>query len=196
MQNHSSLSTPKQWALGALATTLSTAVLAHSYISVANAGESVGFTPNADQQLTTRQVATLLDRAHYLDEPLNQAMGAKALTMYLDTLDPNHTLFLQSDIDEFTQKYADNYAQRLKRGDLSAGIEIFERYRKRSNQYYQLARQVLAEDNLDLNTDKTIILDREDLGHFVSPKTQEDYWRNQTLFALIGITLGLSLIHI
>lgn len=116
-------------------------------------------------------------------------MGAKVLTTYLDNLDPNHTLFLQSDVDEFTQKYADNFAARLKRGDLSAGIDIFERYRTRSNQYYAYAKALLDSD-LDLNTNKTIILDREGLPHFKTADAQKDYWHSQTVHALISLTLS------
>ncbi len=183
------MKTSTQWALGAVITGATGIMLAQSYIGTANATTNA-FNATPEQKLTARQVSLLLDRAHYLDQPLDAAMGAKILTMYFDTLDPNHTLFLQSDIDEFTKKYADTFADRLKRGDLSAGAEIFERYRTRSTQYYAYAKKLLNQDNLNLNTNKTIILDREGLPHFKTPKSQQDYWHNQTLFALINITLG------
>ncbi|MDO4427312.1 MAG: carboxy terminal-processing peptidase [Moraxella sp.] len=178
-----------QWLLGAVAAATTSAFLAGGYITVANAADAPAFSTTAEQRITARQVSALLDRAHYLEQPLDKAMGAKILAMYIDNLDPNHTLFLQSDVDEFTKKYADTYAERLKRGDLSAGIEIFERYRTRSNQYYAYAKKLLDED-IALETDKTIILDREDLSHFATAATQQDYWYNQTVYALIGLTLS------
>lgn len=181
------MKTKNQWLLGAIASLGTGAFLLNSYANAVN--NTAGFSPNSDQKTTARQVATLLDRAHYLEQPLDSAMGAKILKTYIDTLDPNHTLFLQSDVDEFTQKYANNYADRLKRGDLSAGIEIFERYRTRSNQYYAYAKKLLAGD-VPLNTNKHIILDREDLPHFQTPASQEDYWKNQVTYALIGLTLA------
>lgn len=178
-----------QYLLSAIATGVAFSVFAESYVSIAMASDKVGFEPNTEQKVTTRQVALLLDRMHYLKQPLDREMGAKILAMYFDQLDPSRTLFLQSDVDEFTKKYADTFADRLKRGDLSAGIEIFERYRTRSHEYYEFAKSVLESD-VDLNTNETIVLDREEAPRFGSKEEQRAYWRTQTVFALIGITLN------
>lgn len=178
-----------QYLLSGVATVAAGAIFAQSYISAAMASDKVGFEPNTEQKVTTRQVALLLDRMHYLEQPLDREMGAKILAMYFDQLDPSRTLFLQSDVDEFTKKYANTFAARLKRGDLSAGIEIFERYRTRSNEYYGFAKTLLASD-VSLNTQDTIVLDREEAPRFANKDEQMAYWRKQTTFALIGITLG------
>lgn len=178
-----------QYLLSAIATGVAFSVFAESYVSIAMASDKVGFEPNTEQKVTTRQVALLLDRMHYLKQPLDREMGVKILAIYFDQLDPSRTLFLQSDVDEFTKKYADTFADRLKRGDLSAGIEIFERYRTRSHEYYEFAKSVLESD-VDLNTNETIVLDREEAPRFGSKEEQRAYWRTQTVFALIGITLS------
>ncbi len=151
--------------------------------------DTEGFTQTPEQKLTTRQVAALLDRSHYLNQPLDTEMGSEILSMYIDNLDPNHTLFLQSDVDEFKEKYASDFGNRLKRGDLSAGVDIFERYRKRSNEYFEMAKRMLKTD-IDLTSDQTIILDRENIGHLKTKKDQRDYWERQLKFQLMSITLG------
>ena len=178
-----------QYFLSGLTTIVASAVFIQSYTTVAQAADKVGFEPNIEQKITTRQVALFLDRLHYLKTPLNKEMGAKVLSSYYDALDPNRTLFLQSDIDEFNKKYADTFADRLKRGDLSAGIEVYERYRTRSNEYYNYAKKFLAGD-VNLKTNKSIILDREKADRFTDKKEQLDYWQNQITYVLIGITLG------
>ena len=178
-----------QWLLSGLATAITGIILTQSYSVTANAKQT-GFVATAEQKMTARQVAMLLGGAHYLEEPLSPSMGKKILRNYIDTLDPNHTLFLTSDVNEFMNKYGDVYADRLKRGDMSVGAEIFERYRLRSNQYFNFAKTLLQDEHLNLNTNNTIILDRENLSHFNSTATQQDYWKNQTLFALIGLTLS------
>lgn len=179
-----------QAVLSAVSIGVSGIVFCYSLAVSASATDKVGFMPNNEQKMTARQVAALLDKAHYLDQPLDEAMGKTVLNFYIDNLDPNHTLFLQSDVDEFHQKYGKNFGRYLKQGDLSAGIEIFERYRTRSNQYYQFAKQLLKDGHLDLNTKQTIIIDREKLKHFDSVQAQQDYWKNQTIYALIGMTLN------
>jgi carboxyl-terminal processing protease len=180
---------PAQWLLSAASVGIAGLILTQSYGTAVANTETEGFVQTPEQKITTRQVAALLDRSHYLNQPLDSEMGSEILSMYIDSLDPNHTLFLQSDVDEFNKKYAGDFGNRLKRGDLSAGVEIFERYRKRSNEYFEIATKMLKTD-LDLTSDQTIILDREKLGHFKTKKAQRDYWARQLKFQLMSITLG------
>lgn len=180
---------PAQWLLSIASVGVVGIILTQSYGTAVANTETGSIVQTPEQKLTTRQVAALLDRSHYLNQPLDNKMGSEILTMYIDSLDPNRTLFLQSDVDEFKKKYADEFANRLKRGDLSAGIDIFERYRERSNEYFALTKKLLN-TKLSLTGKETIILDREKLGHFKTKKAQQDYWTRQLKFQLISITLG------
>ena len=180
---------PAQWLLSVASIGVAGVILSQSYSAAVANTDTEGFTQTPEQKLTTRQVAALLDRSHYLNQPLDTEMGSEILSMYIDNLDPNHTLFLQSDVDEFKEKYASDFGNRLKRGDLSAGVEIFERYRKRSNEYFEMSTRMLKTD-LDLTSDQTIILDRENIGHLKTKKSQRDYWERQLKFQLMSITLG------
>lgn len=171
----------------AVATALTFAILAQNGAALA---QNNAYTPTPEQQQTARQVAMLLDRAHYLDMPMDEAMSGKILAMYFHTLDPNKTLFLQSDIDEFMQKYGKNYALKLKQGDLSAGIDIYKRYEMRSKEYYKFAKDLLKQKKLNLDTKQKIITDRENEPYFKNKKAQTDYWQNQTLTNLINLILN------
>ncbi|MBP3946476.1 MULTISPECIES: carboxy terminal-processing peptidase [unclassified Psychrobacter] len=180
---------PAQWLLSAASVGIAGLILTQSYGTAVADTNTEGFVQTPEQKVTTRQVAALLDRSHYLNQPLDSKTGSEILSMYIDSLDPNHTLFLQSDVDELKKKYAAEFGDRLKRGDLSAGVEVFERYRKRSNEYFAMASKMLKTD-LDLTSNETIVLDREKLGHFKSKKEQRDYWARQLKFQLMSITLG------
>lgn len=178
-----------QWLLSIASITIVGILVAQGHqTAIAKPTSNFNITP--EQRLTARQVATLLDRSHYLNQPLDKEMGQKMLSMYLDTLDPSRTLFLQSDINEFKRKYNDDYAIRLKQGDLSAGVAIFERYLDRSIEYYDFAQQFLSKDNINLKTKDSIILDREKADRFNSVKEQQNYWQRKLIFDLISITLG------
>ncbi|TXD97059.1 tail-specific protease [Psychrobacter frigidicola] len=180
---------PAQWLLSVASVGVAGIILTQSYGTAVANTETGSYVQTPEQKLTTRQVAALLDRSHYLNQPLDSKMGTEILTMYIDSLDPNHILFLQSDVDEFNKKYGNEFGNRLKRGDLSAGVDIFERYRQRSKEYFALSTKLLK-TKLDLTGKETIILDREKLGHFKTKKAQQDYWTRQLKFQLISITLG------
>lgn len=164
-------------------------MLMQSINAVAQVADERGFEPNIEQRITTRQVSLLLDRAHYLKQPLDREMGKKILETYFDNLDASRTLLLQSDVDEFMAKYGDTYADSLKHGDLRPGIEIFERYRTRANEYYDAAIQMLSGE-VDLRTDQTIVLDREHAPRFKDKAEQLNYWKIQITNSLIAITLN------
>ena len=180
---------PAQWLLSAASVGIAGIILTQSYGTAVAETNTGSFVQTPEQKVTTRQVAALLDRSHYLNQPLDSKKGREILSMYIDSLDPNHTLFLQSDVDELKKKHADDFGTRLKQGDLSAGVEVFDRYRKRSNEYFAMATKMLKKD-IDLTGDDTIILDREKLGHFKTKKEQRDYWERQLKFQLMSITLG------
>ncbi|OOR93505.1 tail-specific protease [Moraxella caviae] len=179
----------KQLMLSGVSAAIVGVLLAQGYAMVATAADRVGFEPSVEQKVTARQISLLLDRAHYLDQPLNREMGKKILEMYFDDLDRSRTLLLQADVDEFTAKYGDTFAERLKRGDLSAGVEVFERYRTRANEYYDYAKALL-DQGVSLNTNETIVLDREEAPRFQSQDEQRQYWKNQITYSLIGLTLS------
>lgn len=180
---------PAQWLLSAASVGIAGIILTQTYSTAVAETNTGSFVQTPEQKVTTRQVAALLDRSHYLNQPLDSKTGSEILSMYIDTLDPNHTLFLQSDVDELKKKHAEDFGARLKQGDLSAGVEVYDRYRKRSNEYFAMATKMLKTD-IDLTGDDTIILDREKLGHFKTKKEQRDYWERQLKFQLMSITLG------
>ncbi|MDN3452194.1 MULTISPECIES: carboxy terminal-processing peptidase [unclassified Psychrobacter] len=180
---------PAQWLLSAASVGIAGIILTQSYGTAVAETNTEGFVQTPEQKVTTRQVAALLDRSHYLNQSLDSKTGSEILSMYIDSLDPNHTLFLQSDVDELKKKHADDFGARLKQGDLSAGVEVFDRYRKRSNEYFAMATKMLKTD-IGLTGDDTIILDREKLNHFKTKKEQRDYWARQLKFQLMSITLG------
>jgi carboxyl-terminal processing protease len=50
-------------------------------------------------------VGILLEKNHYKQTPLNDAVSEMFLNGYFDALDFNHMFFLQSDLDEFEKRY-------------------------------------------------------------------------------------------
>lgn len=176
----------KQLTASVLALAVGGVILGQSYhTAVASENSPI----SSEQRQVTRQVSALLDRSHYLDKPLDKATGKQILADYLDGLDPNRSLFLQSDIDEFNQKYANNFAEMLKRGDLKAGFEIYQRFKQRSLAYYAFADSFLKTD-VNLKRNDTVVIDREKLPRFKTKQEQQDYWQKQLTFQLIGLTIN------
>ena len=178
----------KQLTASVFALLMGGAILGQSYQTAIAASTSVGQINNEQRQVT-RQVAALLDRSHYLNKRMDAATGKQILGDYFDALDPNHSMFLQSDIDEFTQKYGNSFADYLKRGDLKAGFDIYQRFIERSKAYYSFADSLLKSP-VNLQSNETVIMNREKLPRFKTVAEQRDFWRKQLTYQLIGMTIN------
>ena len=177
----------QQFTASVLALAIGGTALMQSYQGAVAAEAATTIT--SEQRQVARQVAALLDRSHYLDKRMDAKTGKEVLADYIDALDPNHSLFLQSDVDEFNKKYGDNFADYLKRGDLKAGFDIYNRFTQRSNEYYAFADKFLA-SNVNLNRNDTVIMNREKLPRFNTKTELQDFWQKQLTFQLIGLTIN------
>ncbi|HRA91147.1 MAG TPA: tail-specific protease, partial [Acinetobacter sp.] len=93
--------------------------------------------PSQEQALVARQLATLVDRQHYLNLRLDATTSNRILDMYLDSLDPDHSLFLASEVEEYKNKYGANFGVALKTGNLAGPFAIHAQYRERLKQFYE-----------------------------------------------------------
>lgn len=146
-------------------------------------------TPTRQQEQVAKQVATMVDRQHYLNMHLDTNVSKRVLDMYFDNLDPEHMLFLQSDVDEFRKKYASNLGDKLKRGDLSPAVDIYQRYRMRVDSFYQYSMAQLDVPQ-NLHRSDFIDIDREKAPFFATQAEQREYWQKKLVSQLISLTMS------
>lgn len=173
----------------ALALASSGLFFSHAIDQAVAAPTATALTPSREQGVVTRQLATMMDRQHYLNMPLNEKVSARVLEMYFDSLDPEHSLFLQSDIDEFRGKYAKTLGVALKEGDLSPAFEIYGRYQQRM-QAFQTYMITQVDQSQNLKRTDSIEVDREKAPYFKTVTEQQAYWQKQLVSQLISLTIA------
>lgn len=140
--------------------------------------------PGPDDPRIAFVAARLLEEYHYLQHPLDKEMSAKFYDGYIDSLDPRHEYFLQSDLDEFapyrtnldTLTINTNLAS-----DLSPAYKIYERYQERFQQRVAYESGLLQQDKFKFNTDDKIY----DRHHEPFPKDLDEaqaLWRQRLRF--------------
>ena len=153
-----------------------------------NASQSIQ--PSQEQALVTRQLATLVDRQHYLNMRLDANTSNRILDMYIDSLDPEHTLFLASEIEQYKKEYGATLGARLKAGDLSGPFAIHAHYRARLKEFYEFELAELKK-NQNLNQPNQFIdTDREKAAFFSSKEELQNYWRKMLVSQLINLTIA------
>ncbi len=146
--------------------------------------------PTQEQALVTRQLATLVDRQHYLNQRLDSQMSKRILDFYIDSLDADHSLFLRSEVEKYQKQYGETLGMALKAGDLSAPYAIHALYRERLTEFYQFMLAELKKPQNLKQKDVFIDTDREKAPFFNSKAEQHDYWRKMLVSQLINLTLS------
>ena len=146
--------------------------------------------PSKQQELVTRQLATLVDRQHYLNMRLDSATSQRILDMYLDSLDPDHSLFLHSEVEQYKAKYAANFGRSLKAGDLTGAFAIHAQYRERLHQFYSFMLAELKKPQNLHQKDIYLDIDREKAAYFKTTAEQHVYWKKMLVSQLINLTIN------
>ena len=157
----------------------------------ANNAENISKTiqPTQEQALVSRQLASLVDRQHYLNMRLDATTSARILDFYIDSLDPEHSLFLAEEIDSYRKKYASNFGTNLKSGNLTAAYEIHEKYRERLKQFYTYMLEELKKPQNLHQTNVYMNTDREKAAFFKNSQEQREHWNKMLVSQLINLTI-------
>lgn len=133
--------------------------------------------PSEDQIITSLNIFEILRRHHYLKLSLDDQRSQIVFDNYLKALDPQRVFFTQQDIDEFTPLRT-QFFKLLRYGQLKSGYTIYQRYLQRVQERIDYSLSLLNKgvNKLDLNTDETLLVDREKAAWPKDLKEQNDLW--------------------
>ena len=129
-------------------------------------------------------VGRILENAHYQQYPFDDEMSRRFLMSYLDALDYNHLVFLQSDVDELMRRYGTSLDNLTTRADASPAFEVFGLYLRRLQERQQLVARLIGED-YDFTKDESFIPSRNKLPWPASGAEVEDLWRKRVKYELL-----------
>ncbi len=136
-----------------------------------------------DGQIAT-VTARMLERFHYSRQPFDAALSSKFLDRYLESLDPQHLHFLQSDLAEFEtyRTNLDRLTLRPSGGDTRPGCVIFDRFLLRLGQRVAYADALLKSEKFRFDTDEKILVNRRDEPYPKDLTEAHKLWRDRLRF--------------
>jgi len=130
----------------------------------------------------TRLTSKILEKSQFAHHQLDDELAGKFLDRYLDALDGQHMLFLQSDVDEFA-RFKSTLAQATRRdGDSSPARVIFARYLERLGQRAAYVSQLLRTEHFDFRTDECYSYDRKNAPRPSDLTAAQQLWRQHLRF--------------
>jgi carboxyl-terminal processing protease len=138
--------------------------------------------PGPDDAKIARVAAAILERNHYLQQPLDDTVSSKFLDKYLDALDPVHMVFLQSDLAEFEQWRTQLDDMTLKTGDTSPAEIIFNRFLERFTQQVEYSTNLLATGKFEFTGDERYTPNRKEMPRPKDLNEARQMWRERVRY--------------
>ena len=130
-----------------------------------------------DVKKISRTVAYSLPVFHLNQLPLDTGVATNAFDLFIDSLDPSRSYFLQSDIDAF-KKEASGLSKRLRKGDVSFATEAFDVLLERIENRTAFAEKTL-EKGFDTSVDEMFLWDRKDASWPKDEAEWDELWRKR-----------------
>lgn len=145
--------------------------------------DELGSAPKPRDRQVTIMVASLLKRDHLSKHPLDDEIAKRGLKMFVKSLDPSKSYFMQSDIDEFSQKQS-SLDDQLRAGDISFGYTVFQRYRQRLEQRLPTIEK-LIDANHDFSVKEDLVIAPDATVYAKTEAEAEDRWRRRIKYDLL-----------
>ncbi|MBT6235915.1 MAG: carboxy terminal-processing peptidase [Bacteroidetes bacterium] len=129
---------------------------------------------DAGEDILLRAITASLQNAHYDAPSVDDEFSVKAFNQYLDNIDANKRLLLQSDVDAL-RKYETTIDDETKNGtyDLfNASVDILDRQIKNTQEYFE---EILTQP-FDFDKEEEVTFG-DDITYVKSDKELKDRWR-------------------
>ena len=148
----------------------------------------IEFTEN--QSKTAIEIVDKLTTKHYRQQPIDDELSKNLLDQYIDLLDPSKSYLLKSDIEEF-QQWGTSLDDMLKKGELSPGYKIYNRYYQRAIERLDSNISLLKSDfEFDLSKDEYLPFNVESHEWPATAEDADDYWRKRIKEAYLRLKLN------
>jgi carboxyl-terminal processing protease len=141
--------------------------------------------------------ARLLENNHYSQQPLDGELSKKFFDCYVNSLDPRHENFLQSDLDEFAvyRTNLDKLTLEAGTSDLTPAFAVYNRYAERVEQHDAYVMELLKQDKFKFNTDDQIVLDRRHAAFPTNLADAEALWKQQLRYEYLQEKLSREIVE-
>ncbi|MGH8300473.1 MAG: carboxy terminal-processing peptidase, partial [Steroidobacteraceae bacterium] len=144
--------------------------------------------PTDDQRAIARKIGRILEETHYSREVIDDGFSRQVFQRYLQFLDPEHSYFLASDVQEFSV-YKDGFDDMIHTGDIEPGYLIFDRFKQRNRERMQYAIGLLKSQP-DWNTTARYDFDRDHAAWPTTEAEMDQLWQKRVTNDALSLLLA------
>ena len=144
---------------------------------------------NDDHVKLTNEIIEILEKHHFTKKKY-LSIKTEALNSFLDRLDPSRSVFLEKEVNSFATKDLDAEIND-QHASLEQAFKIFELYRSRYVERYQLQKSLLSEiETLDLRQNRKILKDRTESDRKETIEDLMRLWEDLLINDVIQLNLS------
>ena len=144
---------------------------------------------NDDHVKLTNEIIEILEKHHFTKKKY-LSIKTEALDSFLDRLDPSRSVFLEKEVNSFAANDL-NAEINDQHASLEQAFKIFELYRSRYVERYQLQKSLLSEiETLDLRQNRKILKDRTESDRKETIEDLERLWEDLLINDVIQLNLS------
>lgn len=139
--------------------------------------------PKSKNEKILRTVGLLLEEGHFSPKKIDDAFSKLVLKRFINDLDDDKTIFLQTDIDSF-KRFDTKIDDEIHGEKLESFYSISESYTRRLNEASQYFKAVLSKP-FDFNKDENIVLDGDKLNYPTTEAERKEVWRKRLKYLVL-----------
>jgi len=144
---------------------------------------------NDDHVKLTNEIIEILEKHHFTKKKY-LSIKTEALDSFLDRLDPSRSVFLEKEVNSFAANDL-NAEINDQHASLEQAFKIFELYRSRYLERYQLQKSLLSEiETLDLRQNRKILKDRTESDRKETIEDLMRLWEDLLINDVIQLNLS------
>ncbi len=158
-----------------------------AFFSVSANADTDTLEPTSDHRDATAAIYHLMERYHYKTVSVNDDLSEQIFDRYLDSLDPQKSFLLQSDMDEF-EGFRTRFDDAIRNARLKPVFAVFNRFRSRIEERAEYAKSLLNSE-FDFLKEESFTYNREDSPWFPSQQAMDEYWRKRVKNDVLSLRL-------
>ncbi len=163
-------------------------ILSSLFLSHGLPAENTEYSFNDEHIQLANEIIQILENHHFTKKKYD-SIKSEALGSFLDRLDPSRSIFLEKEINNFTDDL--DPVINDQKASLKKAFNIFELYRSRYSQRYHLQKSLLSEiENLDLRKNRRILKDRSESKRKETTEDLKILWEDLLVNDVIQLHLN------
>ncbi|HZB13601.1 MAG TPA: hypothetical protein VE467_11250, partial [Chryseolinea sp.] len=139
--------------------------------------------PKSKNEKILRNVGMLLEQGHFSPKKIDDQFSKTVLKRFVEDLDDDKTIFLQSDIDSF-KLFESKIDNEIHGERLESFYAISESYTRRLNEVSEYYKTILAKP-FDFSKDEEIQLDGDKVNYSKTQAERAEVWRKRLKYLVL-----------